>query len=54
MTMDVSAYSLVALARHAAPLLEVAGGGSIMSMSYLGAARVGRGWPRLPRPRRMR
>lgn len=37
---DVSAYSLVALARHAAPLMERRGGGSIIALSYLGSERV--------------
>ena len=36
--MDVSAYSLVALARAAAPLMH--GGGSIVTLSYLGSKRV--------------
>lgn len=35
---DVSAYSLVALARGAAPLMT--GGGSIVAMSYYGSAKV--------------
>lgn len=35
---DVSAYSLVALARAAAPLM--AGGGSILALSYYGAEKV--------------
>jgi enoyl-[acyl-carrier protein] reductase I len=35
---DVSAYSLVALARAAAPLMT--GGGSIVAMSYYGAEKV--------------
>ncbi len=35
---DVSAYSLVALARGAAPLMT--GGGSIVAMSYYGAVKV--------------
>jgi enoyl-[acyl-carrier protein] reductase I len=35
---DISAYSLVALARGAAPLMT--GGGSIVAMSYYGAAKV--------------
>jgi len=35
---DVSAYSLVALARAAAPLMT--GGGSILAMSYYGAEKV--------------
>jgi enoyl-[acyl-carrier protein] reductase I len=38
--LDVSAYSLVALARGAAPLMEARGGGSILTLSYLGAVRV--------------
>jgi enoyl-[acyl-carrier protein] reductase I len=38
--LDVSAYSLVALARRAAPLMEKQGGGSILTLSYLGAERV--------------
>jgi enoyl-[acyl-carrier protein] reductase I len=36
--LDVSAYSLVALARRGAPLM--AQGGSIVTLSYLGAERV--------------
>ena len=39
-TMDISAYSLVALARGAAPLMEKRGGGSILTLSYLGSERV--------------
>ncbi len=35
---EVSAYSLVAVARAAAPLMS--GGGSILTLSYLGAVRV--------------
>jgi enoyl-[acyl-carrier protein] reductase I len=38
--MDISAYSLVALARRAAPLLEKRGGGSILTLTYLGSERV--------------
>jgi enoyl-[acyl-carrier protein] reductase I len=38
--LDVSAYSLVALARRAAPLMDKRGGGSIVTLSYLGSARV--------------
>jgi enoyl-[acyl-carrier protein] reductase I len=37
--MEISAYSLVALARAAEPLME-AGGGSIVTMSYIGAVRA--------------
>lgn len=36
----ISAYSLIALARGAAPLMDAAGGGSVMALSYLGAARA--------------
>jgi enoyl-[acyl-carrier protein] reductase I len=36
---DISAYSLVGLSRAALPFMEV-NGGSIIAMSYLGAARV--------------
>jgi enoyl-[acyl-carrier protein] reductase I len=38
--LDVSAYSLIALARRAAPLMERRGGGSILTLTYLGSARV--------------
>ncbi|MCC7008062.1 MAG: enoyl-ACP reductase [Acidobacteria bacterium] len=38
--LDVSAYSLVALARRAAPLMERQQSGSILTLSYLGAERV--------------
>jgi enoyl-[acyl-carrier protein] reductase I len=38
--LDVSAYSLVALARAAEPLMEARGGGSILTMTYLGAIRA--------------
>jgi enoyl-[acyl-carrier protein] reductase I len=40
LAMDVSAYSLVALARRALPLMEKNGGGSILTLTYLGSARV--------------
>lgn len=39
-SLDISAYSLVALARAAAPLMERGGGGSILTLSYLGSERV--------------
>ena len=39
-SLDVSAYSLVALARGAAPLMERRGGGSILTLTYLGSERV--------------
>ena len=40
LAMDISAYSLIALARGAAPLMEKRGGGSIVALSYLGSERV--------------
>jgi enoyl-[acyl-carrier protein] reductase I len=40
MALDVSAYSLVACARAAEPLMEVRGGGSIVTMTYLGGERA--------------
>jgi enoyl-[acyl-carrier protein] reductase I len=40
MALGVSAYSLTLLARKAAPLLESRGGGSIVTMTYLGSERV--------------
>jgi enoyl-[acyl-carrier protein] reductase I len=38
--LDVSAYSLVALANFAAPLMAARGGGSILTLTYLGSERV--------------
>ena len=38
--LDVSTYSLVALARGAAPLMRTRGGGSVLTLSYLGSKRV--------------
>ncbi|MBL7715179.1 MAG: enoyl-ACP reductase [Bdellovibrionales bacterium] len=38
--MDISAYSLVALLREAEPLMELAGGGSCVTLSYYGAEKV--------------
>src|SRR3989442_3787910 len=40
LALDVSAYSLVACARAAEPLMETAGGGSIVTMTYLGGERA--------------
>jgi enoyl-[acyl-carrier protein] reductase I len=40
MALDVSAYSLVACARAAEPLLEERGGGAILTMTYLGGVRA--------------
>jgi enoyl-[acyl-carrier protein] reductase I len=38
--LDISAYSLIALTRAAMPLMEKRGGGSILTLSYLGSERV--------------
>jgi len=38
--LDVSAYSLVALTRASAPLMEKRGGGSVLTLTYLGSERV--------------
>src|SRR3954471_8238522 len=40
LALDVSAYSLVAASRLAEPLMEAAGGGSIVTMTYLGGERA--------------
>ena len=40
LALDVSAYSLVALAKGAAPLMDRRGGGSILTLTYLGSERV--------------
>jgi len=40
MALDISAYSLVACARAAEPLMEARGGGSIVTMTYLGGERA--------------
>jgi len=40
MALDVSAYSLVATARAAEPLMEARSGGSILTMTYLGGERA--------------
>jgi enoyl-[acyl-carrier protein] reductase I len=38
--LDISAYSLIALAGRAAPLMERRGGGSMLTLTYLGSERV--------------
>jgi enoyl-[acyl-carrier protein] reductase I len=38
--LDVSAYSLVGLARAVAPLMARRGGGSILTLTYIGSQRV--------------
>jgi enoyl-[acyl-carrier protein] reductase I len=40
MALDISAYSLVACSRLAEPLMDAAGGGSILTMTYLGGERA--------------
>ena len=40
MALDISAYSLVSCARAAEPLMEGRGGGSIVTMTYLGGERA--------------
>ena len=40
MALDISAYSLVACARRAEPLMEARAGGSILTMTYLGGVRA--------------
>jgi enoyl-[acyl-carrier protein] reductase I len=40
MAMDISAFSLVNLSRKATPLMEKAGGGSIITLSYYGSEKV--------------
>ena len=43
-SLDVSVYSLIALAREAKPLMVKRGGGSILTLTYLGSARVFRNY----------
>ena len=40
LALDISAYSLIALSRGALPLMERRGGGSILTLTYLGSERV--------------
>jgi len=40
MSMDISAYSLISLTRAAMPLMERRGGGSVVTLTYLGSERV--------------
>jgi enoyl-[acyl-carrier protein] reductase I len=39
-SLDISAFSLIAVARGALPLMEKRGGGSILTLTYLGSERV--------------
>ncbi len=38
--LDISAYSLIAMARRAAPLLEAAGGGAVLTMTFNASQRT--------------
>jgi len=38
--LDVSAYSLIALTRAVAPLMEKRGGGSVLTLTFIGSQRV--------------
>jgi len=38
--LDISAYSLIALTRATLPLMKVRGGGSVLTLTYLGSQRV--------------
>ncbi|MFA7607972.1 MAG: enoyl-ACP reductase FabI [Rhodocyclaceae bacterium] len=40
MAMDISTHSFVRMARHAEPLMVKAGGGSLVTMTYLGSEKV--------------
>lgn len=39
-TMNISAFSLVSVAKEAEPLMKKAGGGSVVTLSYYGAEKV--------------
>lgn len=38
--LDISAYSLVAMARRAAPLMQARGGGNMLALTYMASERV--------------
>ncbi len=40
MSLDISAYSLTAMAKRAEPLMERQGGGAILTLTYLGGERA--------------
>ncbi|HEX2910431.1 MAG TPA: enoyl-ACP reductase [Chloroflexia bacterium] len=40
LALDISSYSLIACTNRAKPLLEAAGGGSVITLTYLGSERV--------------
>lgn len=39
-TMDISVYSLIAMAKHATPLMQARGGGSILTSTYVASEQV--------------
>src|SRR5438045_3551450 len=44
LALDVSAYSLIGLTRAMTPLLKKRGGGSVLTLTYLGSQRVARNY----------
>jgi enoyl-[acyl-carrier protein] reductase I len=44
LALNTSAYTFVAAARHAEPLLTAAGGGSLITLTYLGSERIVRNY----------
>jgi len=44
LAMDSSVYTLIALTRAARPLMNAAGGGSVVTLTYLGSERVVQGY----------
>src|SRR5205085_7209026 len=38
--LDISAYSLIAMAKRAKPLMQARGGGSMLTLTYMASARV--------------
>jgi enoyl-[acyl-carrier protein] reductase I len=40
LALDISAFSLIALARGARPLMQARGGGCLLTLTYLGSTRV--------------
>ncbi len=38
--LDISAYSLVAMSKRAAPLMQARGGGSVVTLTYMASGRV--------------
>ncbi len=43
-SLDISAYSLIAMGKRAEPLMQQRGGGSVVAMTYLGSTRVVSGY----------